>query len=71
MHQPEPTNQELLAQLSNCALSSAFNESDYGKPSKEGLNKLAILRSKRMTFVGIDDFLMRLEVDRYLNENTI
>ena len=67
----EPTNQELLAQVSKCALSSAFNESDYGKPSKESVDKLAVLRSKRLTFMGIDDFLVRAEVDSYLKENTI
>ena len=66
----EPTNQELLAQVSNCALSSAFNESEYGKPSKESVDKLAVLRSKRLTFMGIDDFLVRTEVDRYIKENT-
>ena len=66
----EPTNQELLAQVSNCALSSAFNESEYGKPSKESVDKLAVLRSKRLTFMGIDDFLVRAEVDRYIKENT-
>lgn len=66
----EPTNQELLAQVSNCALSSAFNESDYGKPSKSSVDKLAILRSKRLTFLGIDDFIVRAEVDRYIKENT-
>jgi hypothetical protein len=68
--QTEPTNDELYAQVSNCCLSSAFNEADYAKPTKESVDKLAIMRSKRLTFIGIEDFLVRADVDRYLKEYT-
>ena len=68
--QTEPTNAELYAQLSNCALSSAFNETDYGNPTQESVNKLAVMRSKRFTFIGTEDFLVRAEVDRYLKDYT-
>ncbi len=66
----EPTNEELLAQISNCELSGEFNEYNYGEPSKESVKKLVVLRAKRTTFLGIDDLLVRDEVDRYIKTHT-
>lgn len=66
----EPTNEDLYAQISNCALSTAFNNEYYGKPSERSFNKLLQLRCERLTFLGIDDFLCRAEVDRYIKEHT-
>jgi len=46
------------------------NETDHAKPTKENLDKLVVMRSKRFTFIGVEDFLARAEVDRYLKEYT-
>jgi hypothetical protein len=65
----EPTNDELYAAINNCCISAAFNEENYARPTKESLEKLVTLRSKRTLFFGVDDFIVRSEVDRYIRES--
>jgi hypothetical protein len=66
----EPTNQQLIASLNNCCFSAAFNEDNYCNPSSDCFAKLVNLRRDRVTFLGIEDFILRGEVDRYIKEHT-
>lgn len=68
--QTEPTNEELSGAFLNSCLSAAFNEDRYGVPTKSSVDALAILRSKRNNWFGIDDQFLRSEIDSHIKANT-
>ena len=64
----EPTIGELCAAFYNCALSST-SSNQHGKPTNESLQKLAMVRYRKMTWVGQEENQLRVKIDRYLWEN--
>jgi hypothetical protein len=61
--------QALENAFNNCCLSSAFNEQQYGKPTKESLERLIEARKNVWTFTGSSENYFRSEVDHYLKEH--
>jgi hypothetical protein len=62
--------QALENAFNNCCLSSAFNEQQYGKPTKESLERLIEARKNVWTFLGSYENGFRRVVDDYIKEHT-
>lgn len=61
--------QALESAFNNCCLSSAFNEEQYGKPTKESLARLVTARKNVWAFLGGYENGFRSVVDHYLKEH--
>lgn len=65
----QPSETELLSAFNNACLSSAFNESQPGRPSENAIRELRRVRDAKHTWVGASEQCMRFEIDRMLREH--